>query len=147
VSYRGRLLRPLLVEIERIDTAATEAADANGKRVDPVRFFPAVRVRAQVEQQNTKAQQQGAAGDIPDSRYQLVMHFKDLEKLDLVDANREPRFQANDRFLAIYTLGGALEQRFDPPLRVIEVQRGFGLGSRRNLCILVTEDRPTGIRS
>jgi hypothetical protein len=75
------------------------------------------------------------------------MHFKDLEKLDLVDANREPRFQANDRFLAIYTLGGALEQRFDPPLRVIEVQRGFGLGSRRNLCILVTEDRPTGIRS
>lgn len=161
MSYRGRLIAPMLVELERVDTAATAAAgnfdpvfktvkpsyDADGKRIEPVKFFPAVKVRAQVEQQNTKAQQPGAAGDVPDSRYQLVMHFKDLERLELIDENREPRFRPNDRFIGIYTLGGALEQRFDPGLRVIEVQRGFGLGGRRNLCILVTEDRPTGIRS
>lgn len=162
MSYRGRLIKPFLIEVERIDTAATEAAgaydpvfktvkpqyDSDGKPLPTTRFQEPVRVRAQIEHQTSKAQQQGAAGNVPESRYMLAMHFAELERLGLVDDNKNPRFHVNDRWTAIYTLAGVLEQKLDPPLRVTEVQTsGFGIGGRRNLCILVVEDRPTGIRS
>jgi len=161
VSYRGRLIQPFLVSIERIDTAATEAADgydpvfktvkpqydADGKLVTPVRYLPAVQVRAQVEHSSSKAQQQTSTGDAPRSRYQLVIHFLELERRGLLDESKNPMFRVNDRFTAIHRLSGELEQAIDPPLAVTEVQTSaFGIGGRRNLCVLVVEDRPRGVR-
>ncbi len=162
MSYRGRLLRPLLVELEQLDTEATHAAggydpiwktpatsyDDAGVRTTGQRYLPAIRVRAQVEAGSTAAQQQSPAGNLPDARLQLVIHMSELETRGLLDDNGLPKLRPNDRFLAIYTLAGDLVERYPEPLYITDVQSaGMGLGGRRNLCVLVIEDRPQGTRT
>ncbi len=149
---RGRLIRPLLVEVERVDTAQSEGAGAYDhvfRTVAPekMRFRPPVVVRAQVEQSATRAQSPSAAGDVPESRYSFTLHMSELERAGLVLDTGDPDFRPNDRVTKILTLAGAPSKTFTPPLRVIEVQAvGLGLGGRQNLCVLVCEERATGIR-
>lgn len=157
--YRGRLIRPFLAELAQLDTEATAAAggyDAawrttkvkyeDGQRVPAQRYKPPIHVVAQVEDSSHRAQQQAASGNIPASRYTLVLHFSELERRELLDPKGEPRIRTNDTFGAIFTLGGGFVQRFDPPLFITEVRpSGFGLGGRRNLLLLTCADRPQGV--
>lgn len=161
MSYRGRLINPFLAELEQIDTAATQAAAGydpvmktvktnytGGVREKAVRYKEPIRLRAQVEMQTHRTQQQAPAGNAPASRYQLVLHFRDLEAASLLDPNGEPLLRVNDRLRGIYTLDSAtLVQVFDPPLFAVAVETtGFGIGRRRNLCIFTFEDRAQAVR-
>lgn len=163
MTYRGRLIEPFLVELAQIDTAQTSAAGGyddvwkaprveysdEGRRQLSVRYKPPIRLRAQVEQSSHKTQSQTAAGNAPLSRYTLVLHFADLERNGLVDSGTgEPTLRVNDTLRGIYTTSGKLVQTFDPPLFVVEVQTaGFGIGGRRNLCLLMLADRAQAVRS
>jgi hypothetical protein len=170
---RGRLIFPFLAEIARLDTAATAAVDPAGppesgydpdfketvledaegdgigadvrKEMEPV-FLP-----AQVEVQVFEALQQAFSGNIPDSDITLVFHFKDLERMGLVDSiTGEPKIRPNDRLVAIHDRGGNLVQavRTPPGLYVNEVKpAAFGLGHKRNLLLVSFHDREQGTRS
>ena len=89
-----------------------------------------------------------ASGNAPHSRLDLVFHFKDLERMGLVDAvSGDALIRAGDRLAAIRVLCGDLAQevRTPPGLYVTEARPiGFGLNMRRprrNLLLVAFEDR------
>lgn len=158
---RGRLIIPFWAELAQLDIAATRAAGGyddvwrttkstyaggvvTSKRVEKA----TIRLPCQVEVGSHGRQVQTAGGNLPDSRFQLVFHFKDLEDAGLVDvATGNPLLVVDDRLVAIYDRSGALTQTFpNPPgLFATEVQpREYGLGSKRNLLLITYEDRPQG---
>jgi hypothetical protein len=159
MAYRGRLLRPLVVEIAQLDTNATELAEGydpvwrtpkttypGGVRTKGQQYKPSIRLRAQVEPASEAAQQRTVAGDVPDSKMVLVFHYIDLAALNLVDENGHPKIRVNDKLLAVYTRGAVLIKRLIPELFATEVlDTGLGLGGDRNLAAVTFEDRPQGM--
>jgi hypothetical protein len=169
---RGRLINPFLAELAQLDTVATATdpdgagplvsgydpdfketlvfGSPSGDRVDARREKPAIRVPCQVEVGAFEALQQFAAGNSPNSRIVLVFHFRDLERMGLVDsATGEALLRINDRLVAIYTMRGALVQaiRTPPGLYVTEVQpQSFGLGLSRNLLLVTLDEREVAVR-
>ena len=94
-----------------------------------------------------------ASGNAPRSQLDLVFHFKDLERLGLVDpASGDALIRPGDRLAAIYDKAGHLVQavRTPPGLYVTEARPiGFGLSMarpRRNLLSVTFEDRQQGKR-
>jgi hypothetical protein len=169
---RGRLINPFLAEIAQLDTAAT-AADPDGagpgvsgydpdfketvilgtpggERLDARKEKPPIRVPCQVEVGAFEALQQLAAGNSPNSRIVLVFHFRDLERMGLVDtATGEPLLRINDRLVAIHRMDGVLVQavRTPPRLYATEVQpQSFGLGLSRNLLLVTFDEREVAVR-
>jgi len=168
---RGRLINPFLAEIARLDTSAT-AADPDGPgplvsgydpdfretvvlddasaRRDARREMPPVLVPCQVEVGAFEALQQLAAGNSPNSQVTLVFHFRDLERMGLVDpATGDALLRINDRLVAIHDAAGNLIQavRTPPGLYVTEVQpQSFGMGQHRNLLLVRYEERELGAR-
>lgn len=168
---RGRLINPFLAEIAQLDTVAT-AADpdgagpgvtgydpdfketvilgAPGARIDARKEKPPIRVPCQVEVGTFEALQQLAAGNSPNSRIVLVFHFRDLERIGLVDvATGEALLRINDRLVAIHRMDGVLVQavRTPPGLYATEVQpQSFGLGLSRNLLLVPFDEREVAIR-
>ncbi len=86
----------------------------------------------------------------PNSRIVLVFHFRDLERMGLVDAaSGDALLRVNDRLAAIHTLQGQLVQaiRTPPGLYATEVQpQSFGLGLSRNLLLVTFEERELAVR-
>jgi hypothetical protein len=165
---RGRLINPFLAEIAQLDTAAT-ATDPDGPGPlttgydpdfketvvlpasgDARREKPPLRVLCQVEVGTFEALQQLATGNSPNSKVTLVFHFRDLERMGLVDpATGDALVRVNDRLAAIRDLGGNLVQaiRTPPGLYATEVQpQSFGLGLCRNLLLVTFEERELGVR-
>lgn len=168
---RGRLINPFLAEIARLDTVAT-AADPDaagplasgydpdfketvvledaGERRDARREMPPILVRCQVEVGAFEALQQLAAGSSPNSQVTLVFHFRDLERMNLVDpASGDALLRVNGRLVAIRDLAGNLVQavRSRPGLYATEVQpQSFGLGRSRNLLLVTFQERELGVR-
>jgi hypothetical protein len=169
---RGRLINPFLAEIAQLDTVAT-AADPDGpgplasgydpdfketvvlatsgaQRLDARKEKAPIRVPCQVEVGAFEVLEQLAAGTSPSSRVVLVFHFRDLERMGLVDAESgEARLRMNDRLVAIHDIRGALLQRVRTPpgLYATEVQpQSFGLGLSRNLLLVTFEERELGVR-
>jgi hypothetical protein len=169
---RGRLINPFLAEIARLDTVAT-AADpdgvgpitsgydpdfketvmlpaAGGGAADARKEMVSIRVRCQVEVGAFEALQQLASGNSPDAKVTLVFHFRDLERMGLVDPGTgDALLRANDRLAAIHDLAGNLVQsiRTPPGLYATEVQpQSFGLGLSRNLLLVTFEERELGPR-
>lgn len=153
---RGRLIFPMTVEIARLDTVATRNA---GKYDDvfktmkpgeqPVYMAP-VRLPAQVEMSQWQAQQQRQAGNSPDSMLTLVMHYRDLEARNLVSSTGAALFRVNDKLLAIYDKGGTrLEEVVSETMGGLYCTKvepgGLGLGGRRNLLVMVFEQRARGV--
>ena len=110
--------------------------------------LPPVFVPCQIESKTMDEQRMYAAGNSPDSKLQLVMHFRDLERLDLVDRESgEALISPGDRLGAIHDRAGELVQeiRTPPGLFVTEARPiGFGLNRarpRRNLLLVTFEDR------
>lgn len=169
---RGRLINPFLAELVQLDTVAT-GADPDGPgllhsgydtdfketvvlgspgpgRIDARKEKPSLRVPCQVEISTFEALEQLAAGNTPNSRVVLVFHFRDLERMALVDlASGDALLRVNDRLAAIYTLGGKIVQavRTPPGLYATEVQpQSFGLGLSRNLLLVTFEEREVAVR-
>lgn len=169
---RGRLIFPFLAELRRLDTAAMASTDPDGPGPltggfdpdfkEPVLVdrdgdgiaererveHPAIRVPCQVESKVFEDLRMLASGDSPRSDISLVFHFKDLERLGLVDAaTGDALIRPNDRLAGLYDLGGLLVQtiRTPPGLYVTQAQpRGFGLGRsqpHRNLLLVTFEAR------
>jgi len=159
MGYRGRLIHPLVAEIEQLDTAATAAASGfdpvwktptttypGGARTKGQVYKAPIRLRCQVEQIQETAQQRTSAGNVPDSRLILVFHYADLLAGGMVGPDRRALLRVNDRLIALYTRVGELEKAYDPKLYATEVlDAGHGLGGRRNLLLVTFDDRPEGV--
>jgi hypothetical protein len=168
---RGKLINPFLAEIARLDTTAT-AADPDGPgplvsgydpdfketvvledagaRRDARQEMPPMLVPCQVEVGAFEALQQLAAGNSPNSQVTLVFHFRDLERMGLVDPTTgDALLRLNDRLVAIRDMAGKLVQavRTPPGLYATEVQpQSFGLGRSRNLAIVIFQEREISAR-
>ena len=166
---RGRLVFAFLAELHRLDTAAMAAVDPGGTGpltsgydadfhepslidsdddgvAEPWRReLPPVRVPCQVEPAAFEALRMTPAGNAPRTSIDLVFHFRDLERLDLVDPTTgDARIRPSDRLGGIYGQHGTLVQAVRTPLFVTESKPfGFGIGRRRNLLLVSFEDRPT----
>jgi len=162
---RGRLLFVCTAEFVRVDASAMTAASAD---VDPdfrearvlpgapdavgmlaPRELPAVKVPCQVEPESFEALHMIGAGNQPTSHVQVVLHFRDLEALGLVDAaTGRALIGPGDRMTGFYDREGKLVQTAD--LYVTEARPvGFGFGllrPRRNLLLVVLEARASSVR-
>ncbi len=163
MAYSGRLIRPFLVEFERIDPVATRAADgyddrfrspvvqrlagADGPRVPATVYMAPVRVPCQVEAGTQDQRLMAPGGDVPDTLIAFVTHFAKLRALGLVnEATGDPLIRMSDRVTGYYTMAGAVVRLFRQPLYVTRVQeQGHGLGGTRNLLLIHAEDRPRGV--
>ena len=174
---RGRLIFPFLAELHRLDTQATAIEDPDGAGpleggydpdfkesvlVDPDsdgigepirKEHPFVRVPCQVEPKVFDELRMFASGNAPRSHIDLVFHFKDLERMGLVDkATGDALIRPGDRLSAIYDKTGELVQqiRTPPGLYVTEARPiGFGLcrtRPRRNLLLVSFSDRQQATR-
>jgi hypothetical protein len=164
---RGRLIFQFLADLRRLDTDAmsTQAPgydqdfkelallDDDGDGVGDVyrRELPPVQVPCQVEPQTIEALRMTASGNTPQSNLDLVFHFKDLERLGLVEAQTgEALIRPSDRLSGLFDTEGNLvwAVRTPPGLYVTEARpAGFGLfrrRPRRNLLIVSFNDRPAG---
>ena len=160
---RGRLIFPFLAELRRLDTDAmsTQApgydddfkepalldTDGDGSGESYRREHPPVRVPCQVEPQTVEALRMTAAGNTPQSSLDLVFHFKDLERLGLIDAlTGEALIRPSDRLSGLFDTEGNLvwAVRTPPGLYVTEARpAGFVLfrrRPRRNLLIVSFSD-------
>ena len=161
---RGRLIFPFIAELHRLDTQAM-APDYDEDFKEPVlvdsdddgvgepfrREHPPVRVPCQVEPEALDALRMTPSGNTPRSSVDLVFHFRDLERMGLVDAaTGEALIRTSDRLGALYDAAGQLvwAVRTPPGLYVTEARHaGFGLfrrRPRRNLLVVSFSDRPAG---
>ena len=131
-ATRGRLLRPVLVEIAQLDTLATAQdqpddnaaggvssgyhanfreprllpsttpAQTGSPRGESARKETILRCLAQWEVENFDFQQQWASGNSPGHRTGLVFHYRDLEKRDLLDEDGNAKIHVNDRLSGIF---------------------------------------------
>ena len=169
---RGRLIFSFLAELFRLDTHAMATVDPDGGGPLETGYDPdfkelvvvdqdddgigerrraehePVRVPCQVDTKVFEELRMFASGNAPRSRIDLVFHFKDLERLGLVDAaSGDALVRPGDRLAALYDKAGALVQsvRTPPGLYVTEARpTGFGLNMarpRRNLLLVAFEDR------
>jgi hypothetical protein len=169
---RGRLIFAFLAELFRLDTQAMAGPvgvgpdpaapgydpdfkepvgidtddDGIGQRVR-AEHLP-VRVPCQVDTKVFEELRMFASGNAPRSRIDLVFHFKDLERLGLVDAaTGDALVRPGDRLGGLYDKAGMLVQsvRTPPGLYVTEARpSGFGLNMtrpQRNLLMVTFEDR------
>lgn len=164
---RGRLIFPFLAEVFRLDTRAMATVapgydpdfkepalvdtDGDGVANPYRREHPPVRVPCQVEPEALDALRMTPSGNTPRSSVDLVFHFRDLERMGLVDAaTGEALIRTSDRLGALYDAAGQLvwAVRTPPGLYVTEARHaGFGLfrrRPRRNLLVVSFTDRPAG---
>lgn len=164
---RGRLIFPFLAELRRLDTDAMATltpgydedfrepalldTDGDGAGETYRREHPPVRVPCQVEPQTIEALRMTAAGNTPQSSLDLVFHFKDLERLGLIDAlTGEALIRPSDRLSGLFDTESNLVWAVRTPsgLYVTEARpAGFGLfrrRPRRNLLVVSFNDRPAG---
>ncbi len=165
---RGRLIFPFHAELFPFDAEAT-TADPDGagpltSGMDPDfresvvngttpirREHPPIRVPCQVEPEAFEALSMAAAGNSPRTSVTLVFHFATLEELGLVDENTgTPTIRVNDRLTGLYDRDErcVLSVANPPGLFVTEVRpSGFGLGGRRNLCVVFLDSRSQAARA
>ncbi len=174
---RGRLIFSFLAELHRLDTLATATEDPDGAGpldggYDPDfkesvlvdtnddgigerirREHPPVLVPCQIEPEVFDQLRMFASGNAPRSSIDLVFHFKDLERMALVDpATGDALIRLGDRLAAIYDKKETLVQevRTPPGLYVTEARPiGFGLNMarpRRNLLLVSFNDRQPAAR-
>ena len=169
---RGRLINSFVAELAQLDAEATAAdpdgagpltsgydadfrepvlvAAADGLR-DARQEKPTIRVPCQVEIQSFGALTELVSGNSPRSHLTLVFHFRDLERLGLVDpATGEPLLRTGDRLVALRDVRtDEIVQaiRTPPGLYLVEPQPVLGLGERRNLLLATFDERSLGPRS
>jgi hypothetical protein len=112
--------------------------------------LPPVRIPCQVEPQTFEQLRMLPSGRAPRTSLDLVMLFRDLARIGLVDEQGRADIGPGDRLSGIYTLLGelVLPVLTPPGLYVTEARpAGFGLGlgrARRNLLLVTFSDRALG---
>ena len=169
---RGRLIQVFMAEVHRLDRALMMVAPPeSGVGFDPDFHepvladrdddgigerrrleHPAVRIPCQVEPKTLDELQMHTAGNSPRSKLEIVMHFRDLERLGLVEPSTGvARIAPGDRLGALHTRTGEFVQRFvDPPGLFVTEARPIGWGihaarPRRNLLLVTFEDRQQAV--
>lgn len=157
---RGRLIMPFVARLARLDTNATrEGGGYDDDFRSVASSFPAgaltsarqelaaVDVPCQVEDAAWRLQRAAQGGNAPDTQLVLVFHFRDLERLGLVDAQTgDALVRVNDRLLELRDVrtGGLVQHAGE--LYVTEARpAGYGLGRRRNLLVVTLEERARGV--
>jgi hypothetical protein len=162
---RGRLLFVCYAEFVRVDASAMTATSPS---VDPDFLeprivadapdavgtlaraeLPPVKIPCQVEPESFEALHMIGAGNQPTSHVQVVLHFRDLEAVGLVDAaTGRALVGPGDRMTGFYDRQGRLIETAD--LYVTQARPiafGFGLlRPRRNLLLVVLEARAASTR-
>ena len=162
--YRGRLIFPQLAVIARLNTNKTRANDppgsvdegyddvfreprnfTNAGERDNTRVDDTLTIPCQIEDFQFRELRQLHAGNNPNTRYNLIFHFRDLEKRGLVDPSTgKPLVGTNDRLVEVRDICTKQTiQKFEN-MYFTEARPGFGIGSGRNLLILKVEERETG---
>jgi hypothetical protein len=166
---RGALIQVFLAEVVRLDRSAMSAPrlgtgtsaldddfrepraiddddDGIGERVRIE--LPPVRIPCQIEPEEIDDLRSFAAGSSPRHEVRLVFHFRDLERLGLVDrATGEALLFPGDRLGAIFDRDGGLVEAYPMPAGMFLTERrasGFGLDlrrPRRNLLLVRFEER------
>lgn len=165
---RGRLINPFMAVIARLDRNATReqppddagalpsgyddvfrepivVTQSDGTR-DEARQEKLIYVPCQVEDHAFQAQRMTTAGNNPDSRLTLVFHFRDLERLGLVDPETGvARITPNDRLVEIrsYCCKHLIQKIPSPPglYATQAMPSSFTLGRSRNLLIVTFQER------
>lgn len=175
MGYRGRLIFPFKAEVVRFSQDGT-AADPDGAGpltsgyddvfrepvllptvdrvgvVHRVELAP-IMIPCQVEDRAWESLRAQRGGDSPRVELTIVFHFRDLERLSLVDVTTgDALIRKGDRLASIRDFRTeALVQavRTPPGLYVQEAQpRSYGLsGLSRNLLTVVFEDREVSTRA
>lgn len=167
-GIRGRLINPFMAVIARFDRNATreESPDDAGEipggfddvfkepivitgtdgARDEVRREKLIRVPCQVEDHAFMAQRMTLAGNNADSRLSLVFHFRDLERLGLVDPDTgTARITPNDRLVEIrsYCCKRLVQKIPNPPglYATQALPSSFALGGQRNILVVTFQER------
>ncbi len=174
----GRLIYPFLIELAPLDTLATQAdPDGAGPLTsgydddfrEPVMVSQGVadqtgtsarvegtpiQVKAQIVPDQFEQLQAMISGQSPESNaFRVILHYKDLAALGLVDASGKPTINKSDRLTRILDLKGNLVETIpDPPgLYVHQIMsRGWGLGGSnpsRNLLFVDFQERAQSVAS
>jgi len=169
--YRGRLIFPFLAVIARLDVSeSSKDPDGSGEHTEgynhvfrepntytdsseqrqDTRQERCILVPCQIEDQLLEGQRQIQAGNSPDSRMVLVFHFKDLERLGLVNrTSGVAEIHPNDRLDRVLNCKSRrLVQSFRNPPGLFAISctpAGFGIGGSRNLLVCVFEEREQGV--
>ena len=139
---RGRLIFAFLAELYRLDTQATATQDPDGVGPHDGGYGPdfkesvlvdldddgigervrlehaPVRVPCQVDLEMLDQLRMFASGNTPRSNIDLVFHFKDLERMALVDPETgDALIRPGDRLAAIYDKTGSVVQAVPQPRR------------------------------
>lgn len=165
---RGRLINPFMAVIARFDRNATreQPPDDAGEFVggyddvfrepivvtqedgtrDEARREKRINVPCQVEDHAFQSQRMTEAGNNPDSRLVLVFHFRDLERLGLVDpVTGLARITPNDRLVEIrsYCCRHLIQKIPDPPglYATQALPTAFSLARARNLLVVTFQER------
>lgn len=173
LGYSGRLMEKFDFEVARLDTGSTNEDPTGpddtitsgydpdfhepivttnnlGKRTSARKELPTVRIPAQFETIDIETLQQMANGSSPNTRFILVMHFRNLQKLGLVDAaTGEALIRPRDRIVAVYKhRTNKLIQTFRSPPGIFVTQAApqLQLGQKRTLLLVTCEDRELGTR-
>ena len=148
---RGRLLFPFVAEIAQLDRAASRFDPDFKEPLPDGRVEQPVTLPCQVEVAEFETLEESFSGDLPKTALTLVFHFRDLERLGLVEAETgEPRLRVGDRLAALRDRAGKIVQaiRMPPGLFIVELRPvTFGFGLSRNLLLAVFHDREQGMRS
>lgn len=177
---RGRLIHPFLAEIARLDTRKTARdPDMAGPLTSgyddvfmepelippPANTLGAVRgedarkehkpilIPCQVEVENFEFLQTMLSARTPGNRIAVILHFRDLERLRLIDpVTKEALIRVNDRLISVRRkwTRKVLQAFENPPgLFATEVRPiSWGLSSaHRNLLLVLFEDREQSVRS
>lgn len=162
MSYRGRLIWPLVVEIAPIDTVATQAASGydhvfneptfNAAGASAVVYGTPYLLNAQIQTESGRYDNLDpmANGDAASTLLWTLFHFQELEDMGRVDAAGRPTIRKGDRLVSIQRNTGALVRSFTSPLVIAtQVQdRSFGLSAlTRNLVRVQWESRDRGTRN
>lgn len=137
---RGRLIFAFWAELVRASGESAMDPDFKEPCALPRHELPPVRVPCQVEPKTADELHLGPTGDSPKTEISLVFHFRDLDRLGLVDpATGTALIRPNDRLVAIWDAEGRCVESFPHPPGTFVVQaqpRGFGLGRRCNLLLV-----------
>ena len=109
-----------------------------------------ISVPCQVEDKAFVERNQSTLGNVPDHDMILVFHFKDLERLGLVDADGTPQIRLDDRLVNIKDRHGNVVQTVKTPpgqyvVAVTPLSFGLGISNpKRNICIAMFKAKDDG---
>lgn len=135
-GYDDLLREPVVYDVGNVRTSARQE-------------LPPTRVPCQVEIMRDERLRELRAGDAAISSMTFVLHRADLERLGLLDANRNVLLKKGDRVSQLERYGapiGTVTKTFDPQLYVVEVRSGsWGFGpDGYDLEMLIVAERREG---